>query len=261
MATRKKKTGSKEVALPWKQQLAKFSKNGKAPKEKPAQGDSISLKGGKFSLGDHNLGRELDCVILAWNFENSYFDSPYVEGEAQSPACFALSYDEDELAPHADSPVPQCDNCAECEHNEWGSANVGEGKACGNRRRLILAVEGKDGKVEIKTLRLPSTSLRNWKGFVSELETHGLETMQCAVNIHFDEDSTASFPPLCFEFVSEITKEATLQAMAGMLEEAHRLLEQPYDANNYSKPGRSKKKAKKKAGKKKASKKRRSKFS
>ena len=262
MAAKKKASKSKAVALPWKQQLAQHAKAGKAPKEKALTGDYISTKGSKFTLngvkiGLDGKGRELDCVVLGYIFEKSYYDTDYVEGQASSPACFALGYDEDELTPNETSPNKQCESCVDCELNEWGSGR-GEGKACSDRRRLALAVEGADGKIELKLLNIAPTSLKNWKSFINDVDTQGLHPMQCAVNIHFDEDSTATSPPLVFDFVNEITNEKTLQAMAATLEQANKMLEQPYDVSNYKKT--TKKKAKKKASKKKAAK-RKSKFS
>jgi len=255
----KKKTG-KALALPWQQQLAQHAKTGKVPKEKALIGDYISIKGGKFSLGGAVLGRELDCVIVGYVLEKVYYDNDYVEGAKTSPACFAIGYSEDELTPDSISPNLQGGDegmCAGCEFNEWGSGR-GEGKACADKRRLALVVEGESGKVELKILNIPPTSLKNWKGFVNTVETQGLHVMQCAVNIHFDEEHVGSgIPPIIFDFVNEITNEKTLQAMANTLDEATKLLEQPYDISNYTAP----KKGKKKTSKKKASKKKRSKFS
>jgi len=268
MATKKKstkKTG-KALALPWQQALAKHAKEGKAPKEKALTGDYISIKGGKFSLGGAALGREMGCVILGYVLEKSFYDSDYVEGAKTSPACFAIGYSEDDLSPDDTSPNKQGDDdnmCMQCEFNEWGSGR-GDGKACADKRRLALVVEGIDGTMELKVLNIPPTSLKNWKGFINTVETQGLHTMQCAVNIHFDEEHIGSgIPPLVFDFVKEITKEKTLQAMADTLDAATKLLEQPYDVSNYSPPTKGKKKTSKKkvAKKKTASKKKRSKFS
>jgi len=259
--TAKKKTG-KALATGWQGQLAKHAKGGKAPKEKPVTGDYISSKGSKFSLGGVILGRVIDATIVAWNFEKSRYDSDFVEGEASCPVCFAIGYDEDELAPHKDSPVPQNDACDGCELNEWGSADKGEGKACSDRRRLALVVEH-DGKAELKSLNIAPTSLKNWKSFLHEVESMGLHTLQCRIRIGFDEDSTAVSPPLTFDFLSEITAEKTLNVLAGTLEAAEKMIETTYDPKNYTAPkGKGKKKGKKKAGKKKVSKKKgRSKFS
>lgn len=250
----KKKT-SKALVTPWQQELAKQAKEGKAPKEKTFISDRISTKGAKFSIGGVIAGREMDCIVVGWGFEKTYYDADYVEGEASVPACFALGYDEDELAPHADSPNKQCSNCAECEQNEWGSGR-GEGKACADRRRLVLvAFDKSTGKpVEgMKTLTLAPTSLKNWKSFVQDCENHDLHTIQAAVNISFDEESTAPNPPLVFTMIKEITNAKVLDGLAGLIESAEKMLEKPYDTSNYKKA--SKKKSKKKASKKKASKK------
>lgn len=274
--SRKKKTTaskSKSMALPWQQKLAEHAKAGKAPKERPANGASyISLKGGKFTLNDERIGLngkglELDCIVVGWNFEKAYYDAPFVEGEKGSPACFAIGLDEDELVPNETSPNKQCDNCADCWANEWGSANVGEGKLCADRRRLALAFADKDGKFDIKMLNIPPTSLKNWKTFVNEVDTMGLHTMQCAINISFDEEYTgsSSVPPLVFTFINEITSEKQLQFLANTLDTVDKMLEKPYDVSNYGGSNKtSKKKGKKKAAKKKSAKKkssRRSKFS
>ena len=260
----KKKTSKRNLpVVGWQQQLATHAKDGKAPKEKALTGDYITAKNGKFMLGNVKLGTELDCVVIAYNFEKVYYDADYVEGEAQSPACAALSYDEDEMVISADVPNQQCEDCTECWANEWESAKVGKGKACADRRRLALVVAGKDDKMELKILNIPPTSLKSWKGYINEIDALGLNVMQCAVNISFDEDSTAAQMPLLFEFVSEVTKEKALNTTAAMLEPAYKLIEQPYDFSSYNKGGKSKKKSKKK-GKKKISKKKskkKSKFS
>jgi hypothetical protein len=255
-----KKKASKALVTPWQQELAKQAKSGKAPKEKAFVSDRISTKGAKFSIGGVIAGRELDCVVVAWNFENTYYDSDYIEGEASVPGCFALGYDEDTLAPHTDSPSKQASECVDCEQNEWGSGR-GEGKACSNRRRLVLvAFDKQTGKpVEgMKQLSLAPTSIGNWKSFVQDCENHGLHTLQMAVNISFDEESTAPNPPLVFTQIKEITNAKVLDGLASLIEPAEKMLEKPYDVSSYKK---SKKKSKKKASKKKASKKKRSRLS
>lgn len=271
MAAKKKskKKGSKKnlPALGWQQALADNAKEGKAPKEKALTGDYISIKGGKFTLGGVKIGldgkgRELDCFVIAWNFEKSYYDSDFVEGESNSPACVAISYNEDGLAPLETSPNKQNDACEGCWANEWESADKGKGKACADRRRLAIVVAGADDKMELKLLGIPPTSLKNWKAYINELETLGIHPMQAAVNISFDEDYTGGgIPPLIFEFVDEVTNEKALNITAAMLEPAAKLIEAEPDFSHY---GKEKPKGKGKKGKKKTSKKKskkKSKFS
>ena len=251
-----KKKAGKGLATSWQQQLAAHAGEGKAPKEKALTGDYISIKGGKyFSLGGVKLGKELDCVVVAFNFEKVYYDTDFDENAISSPACGAISYDEDNLVPFDDAANKQCETCDGCPMNEWESGK-GKGKACADRRRLALVVAGADDKLELKGLNIPPTSLKNWKAYINELDTLGIHPMQAAVNIHFDEDSTAAQPPLVFEFVNEVTSEKALNLTAAMLEPASKLIETPMDFSNYA---GGKKASKKKASKKKSKKK--SKFS
>jgi hypothetical protein len=248
----KTKSKSKEVALPWKNQLAKYAEQGKAPKEKQATGDVISIKGGKFSIAGKVIGQEMDCIILGYSFQNTWYDKPYSEGEVNVPACFAIGYDEDTLEPHATSPIKQHDQCDGCDLNEYGSG-TGNGKACTNRRCIALVHESQAGEPEIKILRIPPTSLTNWKHFVNDAEAHDLELVQCAVTVSFDPESTAVSPPLLFDFKSEITNEKLLQSLVQVMPQAQRMIEQPFDVSKYVKPS-AKKTTKKKSVKKKKSK-------
>lgn len=249
------------VKKDWRSVLAKHTKTSPdKPREKAATGDIISTKGGKFSMGDTVIGNVMDVIVLDYLFENSFYDTPYVDGEANSPACFALDYDEDDMAPHSTSPNKQADSCDECPMNAWGSGD-GKGKACGNRRRLAVVAPDDMGNLKIRTVRLSPTSLGNWKGYINkQLAVRHLEPMQAVTTMEFDPTSTASVPPITFTFKSEVKKIAALNDLAGAIQEAQEMLEQPYDVSNYDSQPK-KKRAKKKAGKKKAGKKKRSKFS
>lgn len=247
----------KEIALPWKQQLAKMAKEGKAAKEKPMTGDRVSLKGAKFSIGGKILGRELDVVIISYLFQKAWFDRPYDEKVVHPPACFAIGYSEDGLGPDKTSPLKQSDKCVDCDFNEFGSSTrgTGAGKECADHRRLAIVAYDKKGVVEgIKLLNVPPTSLGNWRGFVGEVEEEGLELIQCVTRISFEEDSTAQAPPLEFEFVKEIKTDKILKTLVGMLPEAQRMTERPFDVSKYQPVTKG-------AGKKTKSKKTKSKFS
>lgn len=260
----KKKTAKKSagtgLALSWQQKLAEVTEQGKAPKEKPATGDWISTKGNKFKLGNTVLGTELDCVVVAWCFERSYYDTDYDPDNISSPACAALTYNEEECYPAEDAANKQCEDCNECWANEWESADKGKGKACSDRRRLALVVAGKDDKMELKGLSIAPTSLPSWREFLNEIETAGLDPMQAAVNISFDDDSEYPQHPLVFEFVDEVKNEKALNLTATMIDPAIKLIESPHDFSNYDsepKPKKNKgnkKKVSKKKGKKKGSK-------
>lgn len=235
MAVKKKvkaKSSSKEIALPWQKQLMAHLEKVAPAVETAATGKFISTKGGNFSLGGISMGREFDAVIVDWCYENSYYDKAFLEGEANVPVCFAVARTEEDLKPDSESPIMQSEDCAGCDLNEWGTAkNGGRGKACTNRRKLALVVEGGGG--EIKMLRIAPTSIASWKSFVTKINKMGMHTMQCKVRLSFDNDTTLKGMPLKFEFLEEITNEKSLSALVETLDEAAILLGQPYDTSGY----------------------------
>lgn len=93
------------------------------------------------------------------------------------------------MGPHKDCASSQHEQCEGCEHNEWGSADKGRGKACKNRRKLALIAAGdvdRNGNftahddadafanAEIAHLGLPPTAIKAWAGYVKTLASSSL---------------------------------------------------------------------------------------
>lgn len=58
-------------------------------------------------------------------------------------------------------------DCAECPHNQWGTAKKGgKGKECKNMRRLYILVEGSDMPI---VMTLPPTSIKEWEKYKSSV--------------------------------------------------------------------------------------------
>src|SRR4051812_22219705 len=86
----------------------------------------------------------LDVVIVgvASGISKQYYDTKWREGdEGVPPACFSV----DGVRPDAASPKRQCETCAACEQNVWGSKINDNGKkvkACDDRRRIAVVPYG-----------------------------------------------------------------------------------------------------------------------
>jgi hypothetical protein len=103
-----------------------------------------------------------------------------------------VGLDEAKLAPHqlvVDAGQAQCETCAACEKNKWGSANTGKGKACKNTRMLALVsaggLTGKAGEKGVKftleddleafasqpvgLLKPPVTSIKGFATYVKQV--------------------------------------------------------------------------------------------
>lgn len=163
----------------WEEEMAQAAERG-AAQEKPAgEFKAIKIQGGVLMVDDTPIpGNTLRGVVLTALPENKYFASNYVAGESSVPDCYAfgdLDSDDPEetMAPHAEATNPQHEgDCASCPLNQWGSADVGKGKACKNTRRLAIITEDalEDAEsieqAEVRTLSVPVTSVKHWKGYV-----------------------------------------------------------------------------------------------
>lgn len=181
-----------------------------AKREVMRGGQFISTRGGVLSLGDvQMIGNTMAVIVLDTLFENSLYENTltgeaFDEAKTMPPICYAMEHSESDLTPH-ESMRPHVDKamaagedsyfkpqhfpCQGCQHNEWGSALRGKGKACQNRRRLTLLPAGfytqkpksRDVDLNLITdpehfqkadtafLRLPVTSTADWSKYVNEL--------------------------------------------------------------------------------------------
>src|ERR1700744_2805032 len=103
-----------------------------------AGGEWLSVKGATLSYqGNAVPGNSMDLIVISSVLENQLYDPTvkYDPNNPSSPICYAFGETEEEMAPHEKSPLPQADACSGCPHNEWGSGDGGQGKACKNVRR------------------------------------------------------------------------------------------------------------------------------
>ena len=232
-----------------------------------AGGSYISLRNGRFQFQDADLGKELDVVVLGFCSENVYYDSPWDPDDPNSPACAAIGMDDnDYLIPDEKSPEVQADSCEECEYNEWGSASVGGGKMCSNRKRLLVAAVDDllaGGEVETPTMGVAPTSIGNFNKYVKGLDkVHHSACYAMITKLEVDEDDDKV---INFSAVEPVDDNALAQAIMERLDSVEGMLVTEYDFSNYHKPqpkrrGSKKKTSNKKTGKKKTSKKKGSKF-
>jgi len=209
-----------------------------AQAEEPVgEGHFISLKSGVLSIDDEEMpGNQMYVIIIDHYRENTYFGSRYDPDQATPPKCYAFARgaDGDDMGPHEsmkESLVweggyfePQNDVCRTCPMNEWGTADTGRGKACQNRRRLVLLPAGycepkkgsRDFDVHLFTdpahyqtcdevqMKLPVTSAKEFSKYVSQLGAqfqrppHGVLT-----RIFVEPDPKNQFR-VCFEMVEEV---------------------------------------------------------
>ncbi len=167
--------------------------------EQLRQGTFLSTRGGTLQLGEEVMpGNQVCVVILDWVRENTLYAERFNPDSPMPPICYAFARgpaEEEEMAPHPSMQAdlsyfqPQSDSCKTCEHNKWGSAEKGRGKACQNRRRLTMIPAGifqskrgsRDFDLDIfddpkhfetadpAFMKLPVTSVENWGKYVNQI--------------------------------------------------------------------------------------------
>lgn len=127
----------------------------------PAGGtQALSFKGGRIRLGEDDLGHELPVVILATQFERTFYPNAYKDGADVVPSCF--SRDGGPLAkPDDRAAYPQAKLCAGCPHDEFGSALQGEGKACREGLKIAVVHPSNCGKGKVPPLVVARFSIKN----------------------------------------------------------------------------------------------------
>lgn len=167
---------SSSIAVPdgWEDRFNKYTAEVNKMEVGGSNARYISLKNGHFTYGEDQLPEPLNVIIVDAVVDNAYYDGPYNPDSPMSPVCFSIGRDPVTMEPHPTSPDPQAENCAECWANQFGSANVGKGKACKNQRRLaVISSDGLDASniesTDVAFMKLPPTSVPPYTGYVKKI--------------------------------------------------------------------------------------------
>jgi len=276
-ATRKKaRTSSSKAMAPakttaiadYKAELAKYAQSTENA-EITGGGNVISTRNGQFHLGDEQLDNELRVIVVDQAHEHAYYTEAYDSDNPAPPDCFALALvrdgSEDEMGPHPDSPDPQSDKCVSCEWNKFGTAQTGRGKACTQRRRIVMVSADTEltpesvATADMARMSIPVTSVKAFSAMVKKVrKVMNKLVMEVYTKLSIEPDSKTQFR-INSEFDGEV-EEALMPGVVGLIAQAKDLLLQPFDytqqGEEESKPARraapKKKAARKKAARKKA---------
>jgi len=129
----------------------------------------------------------------------------------QAPDCFS----NDGERPDPASPSKQCETCAACPHNAFGSGtdqngNATKGKACSDSKILAVFVPN----FGVHSFKLPPASLKNFGLYVKQLSVNGIPLGTVKTLVGFDLAQT--YPVLVFKFGGFLKQDhmAQLEEMA-----------------------------------------------
>lgn len=162
-------------------------------------GDRIRItqqKTFKFPDGTEHPG-PCEFVIVDFAAANFLYTTPYTEGEATPPDCFALGLDANTMVPSANSPNKQAELCAVCPQNQFKSAPNGRGKACRNTRLLAVLPPDATEETPLWLLSLSPTAIKAFDDYASTVaRTFKAPPSKVISTIGFDP--TASYATLRF---------------------------------------------------------------
>jgi hypothetical protein len=179
-------------------------------------GEETPIPQGKLATGpDDNLYLPLIVLRAKPAIQKSYYIGAYnPKAEAQAPDCFS----NDGITPDPSSAHLQCDTCALCPMNAYGSGkdqagNPTDGKACSDNKVLAVFVPQQG----IHQFKLPPSSLKNFGIYVKQLSAAGIALGTVRTFVGFD--MTATFPKLVFKFGGYVP-ENTIEKLATMAQSA-----------------------------------------
>jgi len=134
--------------------------------------DKISTQNKAFKMPDGTiLGPSMKAVVLGFAKSHSFYENEQFDpNKIQEPICFSDSVGEEEEIPASSVDKPFAPTCAECEHNQFGTAQggAGKGKRCKEEYRIAVVPEGYS---EAVILNIPPTGIKAFSNTMKSLIT------------------------------------------------------------------------------------------
>ena len=239
MAVKTEKAGkSKTTSMTvWEQKFSGYAKESAEQVKNVGGGVGVKFGRGEILVGGLPVkDGALECIVLGSCALNTWYAEAYDPDNAQPPDCyaFALVQGDPEMAPHADSADKQSDQCADCAQNQFGTADIGRGKACGNNVRLGLILSsdvesGDDAKsAEMATAKVSPTNVKHWASYVKMLKAeHGRPPWAVVTEITSVNDAKTQIK-LGFRLVETIDDPDVLEVLEARYQKVQDQLQQPF---------------------------------
>jgi len=178
----------------------------------------------------------IDMVLVRVNdgINKTWYEKDWNPNEdAGMPDCSS----DDGITPRADSPKRQCDTCAACPRNQWGSkinqVTGAKGKQCQDTKRMAILPPGPDGRYassdSLFQLAVPPASLGDFGGFVRNLAAMPTPAAYNMVVCEVSFDPQVTYPKILFrpkrwldndewEHVSKLYEDQETKRVAGLAE-------------------------------------------
>lgn len=189
-------------------------------------GDRIKItqkKTFRLPSGEENAG-PIHAVIVDFVSANYYYEGAFDPNDITPPLCAAIGPEPTTLVAFDDSTEKQCDTCAACPQNQFGSA--GRGKACQNSRLLVLLAPDANADTPFMTMKVSPTALKSFDGYVSSI-VRSFQAPPIAVVTEISLDPNLDYPSLRFGNPAPCPQDLLALALSRRDEARVRLMTKP----------------------------------
>ena len=158
-----------------------------------------------------DVAKEIVGIILDHHPVNSRWNGSY-DGSDEPPVCSSFDGKKGLVAE-----TGELIECANCPHNQFGSAADGRGKACKNSHRLYILRQGNPVPL---VLTLPPTSIKYVRDYIAKsIVLKGMRCYDAITKITLKKEKSADgieYSRACFTFVDKLApgQKAQTQEMA-----------------------------------------------
>lgn len=155
--------------------------------------------------GDPRLSIEVVLVKASTVISKHFYKDGFKEGSSEAPDCSSANG----VTPDLNVKAKQCNTCAACPNNAWGSritpAGKG-GKLCSDYKTAVIVPLG-DLENELlggpMLLRIPAASLREAQAYGQRMTSVGYPTHMIGTRITFD--TSVNYPRFTFKEIRVLT--------------------------------------------------------
>lgn len=174
-----------------------------------------------FKLPDESVVEELEGIVVDIRYINALYVKPFKRGEIETPGCWVVSPDANNMAPDEKSTKPRAASCEGCQFNEFGSK--GNGKACKNTVRLAIIPTDATDKTTPYLLDLAPTSTSPFLKLI-----RGLKVPIQTVVLRFSLDNKVEYVKVIPELLSP-APDSVAPFIMGLIEKAQPAISRGYD--------------------------------
>ena len=174
-----------------------------------------------FKLPDESVLDELEGIVVDVRYINALYVKPFKRGELETPGCWSVSTDANNMVPDDTCDKKRHTDCGTCPMNEWGSK--GNGKACKNSLRLGIIPTDATDATQPYIMDLAPTSMAS---FLKVLR--GLKVPMQTVVMNFSLDSKVDYVKINTSLMSP-APDTIAPYILGLIDKAQSSLNRGFD--------------------------------